>query len=222
LKGWKISDIWEKSELMKILFRNKLRADENQRMVAIIRCRICCLSVWYPKIYKIMYRVYRTIIWHVVLYGCETWSLTLREERRLSVFENRVLRRIFGLTRDEVTGEWRKLHKEELNNICSSPNIVRVITSRQMGWARHVARLGESRIVYRDLMAKAEGTRTLGRPRSKWEDNINLLKPVGFSMYHQVQNSKTLHGANFALSVLYSSQNTERTLLYTSLTDWFL
>jgi len=78
----------------------------------------------------------------VVLYGCETWSLTLREERRLRVFENRVLRRIFGPKRDETTWEWRKLHNEELNDLYSSPNIVRVIKSRRMGWAGHVARMG--------------------------------------------------------------------------------
>ena len=78
----------------------------------------------------------------VALNGCETWSLTLREERRLRVFVNRVLRRIFGPKRDEVTREWRKLHKEELNDLYSSPNIVRVIKSRRMGWAGHVACMG--------------------------------------------------------------------------------
>ena len=76
--------------------------------------------------------IYRTIILPIVLYGCETWSLTLREERRLRVFENRVLRRIFGPKIDEVTGEWRKLHNKELNNLYCSPNIVRVIKSRRM------------------------------------------------------------------------------------------
>jgi len=76
------------------------------------------------------------------LYGCETWSLTLREERRLRVFENRVPRRIYGPRRDEVTGEWRKLHNEELNDLYSSPNMVRVIKSRRMRWVGYVARIG--------------------------------------------------------------------------------
>ena len=78
----------------------------------------------------------------MVLYGFETWSLTLREERRLRMFENRVLRRVFGPKRDEVTGEWRKLHYEELNDLYSLPNIVRVVKSRRMRWAGHVARMG--------------------------------------------------------------------------------
>ena len=81
----------------------------------------------------------------VVLYGCETWSLTLREERKLRVFENMVLRRIFGPRRDEVTWEWRRLHNEELNDLYSLPNIVRVIKSRRMKWAGHVAHMGEER-----------------------------------------------------------------------------
>ena len=87
----------------------------------------------------------------------------MREERRPRVFENRLLRRIFGLKRDEVTGEWRKLHYEELNDLYTSPNIVRVIKSRRMIWARHVARMGEGRGLYRVLMVKPEGKRTLGR-----------------------------------------------------------
>jgi hypothetical protein len=78
----------------------------------------------------------------VVLYGCETWSLTLREEHRLKVFGNRVLRRIFGPKRDEVTRGWRKLHNEELHNLYSSPSIIRMIKSRRMRWAWHVARMG--------------------------------------------------------------------------------
>jgi len=87
-------------------------------------------------------RIFRTIILPVVLYGCETWLLTLREECRLRVFENRVLRRVFGPKRDEVTREWRKLHNEDLNDLYSSPNIVQVIKSRRLGWAGHVARMG--------------------------------------------------------------------------------
>ena len=87
-------------------------------------------------------KIYRTIILSVVLYGCEIWLLTLREEHRLTMFENRVLRRIFEPKRNEVTGEWRKLHNEELNDLYSSPNIVRVIKLRRMKWAGHVVRLG--------------------------------------------------------------------------------
>ena len=90
-------------------------------------------------------KIYRTVILPVVLYECETWSLTRREERKLWVFKNMVLRRTFGPRRDEVTGEWRRLHYEELNDLYSSPNIVRVIKSRRMRWAGHVARMGEER-----------------------------------------------------------------------------
>ena len=88
-------------------------------------------------------KIYRTIILPVVLYGCETWSLILREETKLRLFENMVLRRIFGPRRDEVTGEWRRLHYEELNDLYCSPNIVRVIKWRTMRWAGHVARMRE-------------------------------------------------------------------------------
>jgi hypothetical protein len=114
------------------------------------------------------------IILPVVLYGCETWSLTLRGERKLRVFENMVLRRIFGPRRDEVTGEWRRLHNEDLNDLYSSPNIVRAIKSRRMRWAGHVARMGEERGVYRVLVGKSEGKRPLGRPRRRWVDNISM------------------------------------------------
>ena len=93
-----------------------------------------------------------TMILPVVLYGCETLSLTLREEHRLRVFANRVLRRIFGSRRDGVTGECRKLHKEELNDLYCSPNIVRVIKSRRMRWAGHVARMEEGRGVHKVLV----------------------------------------------------------------------
>ena len=116
----------------------------------------------------------------VVLYGCETWSLTLREERRLGVSENRVLRRIFEPKRNKVTGEWRKLHNEELNDLYSSPNIVRVIKWRKMRWVGHVARVGKGRGMYRVMVGKPEGKRPLGRPRHRWEDNIKMdLQKVG-------------------------------------------
>jgi hypothetical protein len=98
----------------------------------------------------------------------------LCKEHRLRVFENRVLRRIFGPKRDEVTGEWRKLHNEELHDLYSSPTIVRVIKSIRMRWAGNLARMGERRGVYRVLVWKPEGKRPLGRPRHRWEDNIKM------------------------------------------------
>jgi hypothetical protein len=95
-------------------------------------------------------KIYKTVILPVVLYGCETWSLTLREKHRLMVFENRVLRRIFGLKREEG-GLWRKMHNDELYNLYFLPNIVRVIKSRRMRWTRHVVSMVEGRGVYRVL-----------------------------------------------------------------------
>jgi hypothetical protein len=125
-------------------------------------------------------KIYNTIILPVVLYGCETWSLTLREEHRLRVFENRVLRRIFGPKRDEVTAEWRKFHNEELHNFYSSPYIIRQVKSRRMRWAGHVARMGEERKVNKVLMGKPEGKRPLGRPRRRWENEIIMdLREIG-------------------------------------------
>jgi len=131
-------------------------------------------------IQKFNVKMYRTIILPVVLCGCETWSLTLWEERRLRVLENSVLRRIFGPERDEVTGEWRKLRKGELNDLYFSPSIVRVIKLRRMRWVGHVACMGERRGVYRVLVRKPEGKRQLGKPRRRWEENIKLnLQEVG-------------------------------------------
>ena len=96
----------------------------------------------------------------------------MKDERRLGVFENMVLRRIFGPKRDGVTGEWRKLHNEELNDMYCSPNTVRMIKSRRVRWAGYVALMGERRGVYRVLMGRLEGKRPLGRTRHRWEDNI--------------------------------------------------
>jgi hypothetical protein len=111
----------------------------------------------------------------VVLYGCETWSLTVREDYKLRVFENRVLRRIFVPKKDEVTGGWRKLHNEELHNLYSSPSIIRIIKSRRMRWAGHVARMGEKRNVYRLLVGRPEGKRPLGRSRRRRIDNMKMV-----------------------------------------------
>ena len=122
----------------------------------------CCYSVQNLLSFSLLsknLKMCRTIILPVVLYGCETWSLILREECRLRVFENRVLRRVFGPMRDEVTGERRKLHNEELNDLYSSPSTVRLIKSRRMRWVGHVARMEEGRGVYRVLVGKPEGKR---------------------------------------------------------------
>jgi hypothetical protein len=119
-------------------------------------------------------RIYKTIILPVVLYGCENWSLTLRKEHRLMAFENRALRRIFGQKRDEVTGGWRKLYNEELRDFYSSRSIIKIIKSRRVTWAGHVARMGEKRNVYRLLVGKPEEKRPLGRPRRRWVNNIKM------------------------------------------------
>jgi hypothetical protein len=117
-------------------------------------------------------RVHKTIILPMVLYGCETSFLSLREEHTLSVFEDRALRRIFGRKRDEVTGEWRKLHNEEHHDLNSSPSIIRIMKLRTMRWEGTVARMREKRSAYRLLVGKPEGKRPLGRPRRGWLDNI--------------------------------------------------
>jgi hypothetical protein len=124
-----------------------------------------------------------TFILPVVLYGCETWSLTVREVHKVRAFENRVLRRIFGPKRDGVTRGWRKLHNEELHNLYSSASMIRIIKSRRMRWAGHVVRMGEKRNVYRLLVGKPDGKRPLGRPRGRWIDNINMdLLEIGLSV----------------------------------------
>jgi len=116
---------------------------------------------------NIKIKIYRTINLPVVLYGCEAWSLALREESRLRLLENRVLRRIFESKRDEVTGVWRKLHNKELNDLYCSLNIVRVIKSRRMRWAGHIPHTGERRGIYSVLLGKPEGKRPFGRTRHR-------------------------------------------------------
>ena len=117
----------------------------------------------------------------LVLYGCEIWSLTLREERTPRVFENRVLRRVFGAKKVEATGGWRKLHNEELSDLYTKPNIIRLIKSRRTRWAGHVASKGKRKVLYRVLVETAEGQRPLGRPRRRWEDNIRMdLQEMGY------------------------------------------
>jgi hypothetical protein len=129
-------------------------------------------------------KIYKTIILPVVLYGCETWSLTLRQERRLRVFENRVLRRVFGPMRDELTGEWRKLHNGELHDFYSSPDIIRQIKSRRMRWARQVARMGLGRNVYRVLVGKPVGKRPFERPRRRWGFGVIMdLREIGWGVW---------------------------------------
>jgi PAS domain-containing protein len=104
------------------------------------------------------------------LYGCEIWSLKLREVYRLRVYENRVLRKIFGPKREEVIGEWRRLHNDELYELYSSPNIIRVITSRRMRWIGYMARTGDRRGAYRVPVVRPEGKRPLGRPICRWQE----------------------------------------------------
>jgi hypothetical protein len=127
------------------------------------------------------------IILPVVLYGCETRSLTVSEEHKLRVFENRVLRRIFGPKMDGVMGGWRKLHNEELHILRSPTSIIRIIKSWRMTWVGHVARMGEKRNVYRLLVGKPEGKRPLGKLRRRWIDNIKLdLLEIGLNVVNWI------------------------------------
>jgi hypothetical protein len=137
-------------------------------------------------------KIYKTIFFPVVLYGCETLYLTLREEHRLRLFESRVLRRIFGPKTDEVTGGWRKLHNEEPHGLYSSPSIISAIKARRMRWAGHVARMGEARGAHNILVGRPKGRRPLGRPRRRWEDNIKMdltdIALVGVDWIHLAQD----------------------------------
>jgi hypothetical protein len=148
-----------------------------------IKSRLNSKTAWYYSVQNLLsshlisknlkIKIYKTVILPIVLYGCETWSLTLGEERRLRIFENRVLRKIFGPKREE-DGSWRRLYNYELHGLYSSLNIVRVIKSRRMRWAGHVACMGEGRGVYRVLVGRHEGKRPLGRSECRWEDNIKM------------------------------------------------
>jgi hypothetical protein len=132
-------------------------------------------------------KIYKTIILPFALHGCKTWTLTLGEEHRLRVFENRVLRKISG-SKTEEDGSWRKVHNDELHDLYSSPNIVRVIKLRRIRWVEHVACMGEGRGVYRVLVGRPEGKTPLGRPRRRWEDNIKMdLREIGIDGANWIQ-----------------------------------
>jgi hypothetical protein len=115
---------------------------------------------------NLKFKIYKTIILSVVLYGCETWTLPLTEEHRLRLFENRELRRIFVRKREEMVGGWRRLHNEELQNLYASPNIIRGIEQRRMRWGGACSTHGRD-----EKCIQSEGNRPLGRPRRRWEDN---------------------------------------------------
>jgi hypothetical protein len=134
-------------------------------MLATFQSRTFLSFCLLPK--NINIRVHKTIIMPAVLYGCEICSLTLRQEYTLRVFDNSMVKGIFGARRNEVTREWRKLHNEELRDLYSSPNIIRMIKSRRIRCVGHVARMGEERNAYRLLVRKPEGKRPLGRPRCR-------------------------------------------------------
>jgi len=138
-------------------------------------------------------KIYKTLILPVVLYDCEGWSLTLREECRLRVFENRILSQIFVPKRD-VNGEWRMLHNEELHSLYRSPNIVRVIKSRRLRWADLVARMEKGRSAFKVLIGTHTGGRPLGRPRNRWEDNIRMnLKEIGINTRNCVDSAQDMY-----------------------------
>jgi hypothetical protein len=155
--------------------RNSIHEEINTRLKSRNACYHSVQNLLSSRLLSedIKIKAYRTIILPVVLHGCETWSLTLREEQMLSLFENRLLRRRFGPNRDKVTGNLRRLHNEKLNDLYSSPNI-RVIKSRRMRWVGHVSRMGERRGAYRILVGRPEGRRPLGRPRCSWDDNSKM------------------------------------------------
>jgi hypothetical protein len=170
-------------DMAKFKYRGKTLTDQNHMHEEITR-RLNSGNACYHLVQNLLsfrlfsrdikVKIHKNTILPVVLYGCETWSLTLWEYHRLRVFENRVLRRIFGPKMDEVSVEWRKLHNGEFHNLYSSPDIIRQIKSRRTRWAGHVARMGGGRNVYRVLVGKPEGKSPLGRPRRSWDDGIKM------------------------------------------------
>jgi hypothetical protein len=170
---------------MTVTNQNLIQEDIKRRLISSNACYHLVQNLLSSHLLSknVKVRIYKTIILPVVLYGCGTLSLTLREEHKLRVFENRVLRRIFGSKRAGVTGGWRKLHYEELHNLHSSPSKIKIIKSRRMRWAGHVTQMGEKRIVYRLLVGKPEGKRPLGKPRCRWIYNIKMnLLEIGLSV----------------------------------------
>jgi hypothetical protein len=154
--------------VMTVSNQNLIQEEIKRRLISCNACYHSVQNLLFSRLLtkNLKIRIYKTIILPVVLYGCETWSLTLREEHRLRVFENRVLRRIFGPRRDEVTGEWRKLHNEELRDLYSSPSIIRIIKSRRIRWVGHVAHMGEKR--------KGRGKEATRKTTMRWVDNIRM------------------------------------------------
>jgi hypothetical protein len=152
-------------------------------LVDVCWAGVCNVYVMHPVVFNVSFNkatVNQVETQHNTFALFTDWSLTLREERRLRVFENRVLRGIFGAKRDEVTGEWRKLHNEELNDMCCLPNIAPPVKWGRMRWAGHVARMEERRDIIWVLVEKPEGKRPLGRPRCRWDENIKMdLQEVG-------------------------------------------
>jgi hypothetical protein len=172
LEMWQNSNTWGRHWQIRMTFMMKSRLNSgNACYYSVQNLLSSCLK----KTYRLKY----TKLFLVVLYGWETWSLNLREELRLRVFEKKVLRRIFWPKREE-DGLLIKLHNGELHSLYSSPNIVRVIKSRRIRWVGHLTRIRERIGVYRALVGSPEGKRPLGRPRRRWEENIKLdLRETG-------------------------------------------
>ena len=148
--------------------QNSFQEEIKFRLNAGNSCYYSVRTLWSSRLLtkNLKIKIYKIIILPVVLYGCETWSLALREECRLRVFENRILRRIFWPKRDE-NGEWRRLNNEELHSLYSSPNILRVMKSRRLRWAGYVGRLKGRRTAFKILAVTHTVKRPLGRPRRR-------------------------------------------------------